>query len=155
MPSLLAAPAHASVEYVSAQDKEPSNAVELAVQQILARMAQHGCDVGALKAAEWWAHERGATDAHQLHFDLDESRLGAGPAKCKLSHPVCAILSRGMKRLTAYPPRACRSAYGPQCDRCLNYTCLGSFPCGGTWQILASFADMRLPDGVRMLEMMC
>ena len=74
------------------QDKEPSNAVELAVQQMLARMAQHGYDVGTLKAAEWWAHKRGATDAHQLHFDLDESRLGAGPAKYKLSHPVCAIL---------------------------------------------------------------
>ena len=85
------------------QDKEPGNAVEVAVQQILARMAQRGCDVGAMKAAEWWAHKRGATDAHQLHFDLDESRLGAGPAKYKLSHPVCAILLSQYEKAASLP----------------------------------------------------
>ena len=47
-----------------------------------------GYDMSRVKCAEWWAHKRAATDAHQLHFDLDETRIGVGSAKYKLRHPV-------------------------------------------------------------------
>lgn len=70
------------------QDKQPGNGIEVAIACIYECMRQKGYDMGEVKAAEWWAHKRAATDAHQLHFDLDESKIGAGSARYKLRHPV-------------------------------------------------------------------
>ena len=63
--------------------------IEAAIQCCKERLSQGGCDMSRIKAAEWWAHRRAATDAHQLHFDLDETRIGSGSANYKLRHPVC------------------------------------------------------------------
>lgn len=70
------------------QDKKPGNAIEAAVLSIRDSLSQGGYAMSNVTAAEWWAHKRAATDAHQLHFDLDETRIGSGAAKFKLKHPV-------------------------------------------------------------------
>ena len=38
--------------------------------------------------AEWWANSREADRPHQLHWDVDETRLRRGTAEYKLQHPV-------------------------------------------------------------------
>ncbi len=40
-----------------------------------------------------WAHLRGAADAHQLHFDMDETRLRRGRGSYVRRHPVRVKLS--------------------------------------------------------------
>lgn len=76
----------------AAQGAEPENTVEAAVRCLHAALTSAAAPVGRLvagaRAAEWWAHMRSAQEPHQLHFDLDESRLRAGAAKYKLKHPV-------------------------------------------------------------------
>lgn len=70
------------------QNKKPGNAIEAAVLSISDSLSQGGCAMSHVTAAEWWAHKRAATDAHQLHFDLDETRIGSGAVQYKLKHPV-------------------------------------------------------------------
>ncbi|CAL8466087.1 g5623 [Coccomyxa elongata] len=69
-------------------DLDPSNAMEAAINSIFQDLKQSHLDMSGILAAEWWAHMREPTSAHQLHFDLDESRIGVGAAKYRLLHPV-------------------------------------------------------------------
>jgi len=50
-----------------------------------------------LASVEWWAHIRGADDAHQLHFDMDETRLRRGRPAYVRRHPVwsCVLFLEG------------------------------------------------------------
>lgn len=41
-----------------------------------------------VKWVEVWAHSRSVSQPHQLHVDLDESRLRKGRAQYKLYNPV-------------------------------------------------------------------
>ncbi|CAL5228450.1 g11587 [Coccomyxa viridis] len=63
-------------------------AVEAAIHCCKECLSRCGHDMSRVEVAEWWAHKRAATDAHQLHFDLDETRIGSGSAKYKLRHPA-------------------------------------------------------------------
>ncbi|BDA50955.1 hypothetical protein COCOBI_17-1740 [Coccomyxa sp. Obi] len=68
--------------------KKPTNAMEAAISSIFQDLKQSHLDMSGILAAEWWAHMREPTSAHQLHFDLDESRIGVGAANYRLLHPV-------------------------------------------------------------------
>ncbi len=85
---LMTVPARLLPENHHLQGDPAVGAIEVAIQCCKERLSQSGYDMSTIKAAEWWAHKRAATDAHQLHFDLDETRIGSGPAKYKLRHPV-------------------------------------------------------------------
>ena len=75
--------------HVNGQDAEPSNAIEAAIVSIHRSLRKSSWDTRGIVAAEWWAHMRQPPhDAHQLHFDLDESSIAQGADKYRLVHPV-------------------------------------------------------------------
>lgn len=43
-------------------------------------------------SVEWWAHTRQPGEPHQLHFDLDETRLRLGQEHYACHHPVCSSI---------------------------------------------------------------
>ncbi|KAK9902068.1 hypothetical protein WJX75_003099 [Coccomyxa subellipsoidea] len=69
-------------------EKQPGNAIEAAISSLYQELKRSNLDMEGILAAEWWVHMRDPTSAHQLHFDLDEGRIGAGAAKYRLVHPV-------------------------------------------------------------------
>ena len=89
------------------QDAKPTNAVEAAIRSLHAALTlpDSPFDTEGVTAAEWWPHMRGAREGHQLHFDVDESRLRVGAAKYKLKHPVgrCMQPACGTLRMAAGP----------------------------------------------------
>lgn len=90
------------------QQEKSDNALELAIHCVKDCLSHAGCDMSNIGAAEWWAHKRAPTDAHQLHADLDETRIGSGAAKYKLTHPV--------RRRTQYKDMLCCKLSLPQED---------------------------------------
>ena len=62
--------------------------IEKAIRSLFTAMQRSHLDTRGIIAAEWWAHMRAATDPHQLHFDLDESRIATGRENYCLVHPV-------------------------------------------------------------------
>ena len=69
--------------------------MEAAITQLHAALRSPSCpfSMDGVVAAEWWAHMRQPQDAHQLHFDLDESKIGAGAGRYDLHHPVRTTMS--------------------------------------------------------------
>ena len=79
---------HPASKPLSVQGAPAGSPVEAAIQCCREQLRSGGCNMSRVKVAEWWAHKRAAKDAHQLHFDLDETQIGSGSAKFKLKHPV-------------------------------------------------------------------
>lgn len=65
--------------------------MEAAISSIFQDLKQSHLDMSGILAAEWWAHMRELSSAHQLHFDLDESKIGVGVSNYSLLHPVPAL----------------------------------------------------------------
>lgn len=93
--------------------------MEAAINSIFQDLKRSHLDMSGILAAEWWAHMREPTSAHQLHFDLDESRIGIGAAKYRLLHPVPALppmhTSTSENRVPGCtPPKPCLAVPSPE-----------------------------------------
>ncbi|KAK9804385.1 hypothetical protein WJX72_010453 [[Myrmecia] bisecta] len=73
---------------------EPQTTIEAAIQAVHTALQASACapwlmtPEGPVVVAEWWVHVREADAPHQLHFDVDESRLRQGRNKYQLCHPA-------------------------------------------------------------------
>ncbi|KAK9863036.1 hypothetical protein WJX84_010775 [Apatococcus fuscideae] len=73
----------------------PSNLIEASIQSLagaLRRSHAAGPWLQDVVAAEWWAHSRASDGCHQLHFDVDESRLRQGSEHYALHHPAASSI---------------------------------------------------------------
>jgi hypothetical protein len=72
------------------QGRPSGNALEAVIEAALAALKGSPLQprMEGVKWVEVWAHTRRPDEAHQLHFDLDESQLRRGKAAYSLKHPV-------------------------------------------------------------------
>ncbi|KAK9827488.1 hypothetical protein WJX74_005204 [Apatococcus lobatus] len=81
--------------YYYSLGKAPSNTVEAAIQTLAGSLrSSHSARpwMQDVVAAEWWAHTRPAEGCHQLHFDMDETRLRQGSERYALKNPAASTV---------------------------------------------------------------
>ncbi|GAX75956.1 hypothetical protein CEUSTIGMA_g3399.t1 [Chlamydomonas eustigma] len=78
--------------YLYDLEEEPCSIVEASIQLLRRQLLLHPSTAAAVSnatRAEWWVHTRApGHEGHQLHFDVDESKLRKGLSSYKLMHPT-------------------------------------------------------------------